>query len=273
MGNLNILNDMNRLLFLIFPFILINSCSSTKTETLDPEHTLWYDSPATAWEESLPLGNGRLGMMPDGGIIQERIILNEISLWSGSEADYANPDAAESLPVIRELLLEGKNAEAQDVMYERFIPHKPTNGGTYGTYQVLGGLFIDYHHGKNSFNDEENDIESNLNDTGNDHVEGYRRWLDLNTATAFTSYTIDRIGYERKYHVNREADVMTIELTADQKESVCFDMRLIRHYDVSFEVTDNGFIKMSGELDSGAEGVPGMKYAAYAAVSSRFLTP
>ena len=65
------------------------------------------------------------------------MILNEISLWSGSEADYANPDAAESLPVIRELLKQGKNAEAQEVMYERFVPRKPTGGGTYGSYEVL----------------------------------------------------------------------------------------------------------------------------------------
>ena len=250
---------MNRLLFFIFPFILISSCVDTKPENLDPEHTLWYDSPAEAWEESLPLGNGRLGMMPDGGILHERIILNEISLWSGCEADYANPDAAESIPVIRELLLEGKNAEAQDVMYERFIPHKPTNGGTYGTYQVLGGLFIDYHIGENSFGETQNETE-------NPQVDSYRRWLDLSSATSYTSYIHDGIGYERKYHVNRENDVMTIELNATQKESVSFDFRLIRHYDVSFELTDNGFIRMSGELDSGAEGVAGMKYAAYVAV-------
>ena len=93
------------------------------------EHTLWYDEPATLWEETLPLGNGRLGMMPDGGIGEERIVLNEISMWSGSEADYANPDAAESLPQIRELLLQGRNAEAQEVMYERFVPKKPADGG------------------------------------------------------------------------------------------------------------------------------------------------
>ena len=46
-------------------------------------HRLYYTAPATIWEETLPLGNGRLGMMPDGGIESEHIVLNEISLWSG----------------------------------------------------------------------------------------------------------------------------------------------------------------------------------------------
>ena len=56
------------------------------------DQTLWYDEPAAQWEETLPLGNGRLGMMPDGGIVKEHIVLNEISMWSGSEANYLNPE-------------------------------------------------------------------------------------------------------------------------------------------------------------------------------------
>ena len=61
----------------------------------------------------------------------EHVILNEISMWSGYEYDYSNPDAAKSLPTIRQLLLEGRNDEAQKVMYERFVPKKSTEGGTY----------------------------------------------------------------------------------------------------------------------------------------------
>ena len=122
---------------------VFSGCSNLDPDELfSPEHVLWYDEPAELWEETLPLGNGRLGMMPDGGVTEERIVLNEISMWSGSEADYSNHDAAESLPEIRQLLLEGRNAEAQEVMYERFVPHKPSDGGTYGGYQTLGDLHI-----------------------------------------------------------------------------------------------------------------------------------
>ena len=108
---------MRNIYFTILSGLLI-SCSAIESDQLNPEHSLWYDEPAAAWEETLPLGNGRVGMMPDGNIEKESIVLNEISLWSGCEIDYANPDAAESLTEIRQLLLEGKNVEAQNVMYE-----------------------------------------------------------------------------------------------------------------------------------------------------------
>ena len=62
----------------------------------------------------MPLGNGRLGMMPDGGVVQETIVLNDITMWSGSFQDTRNPEALKYLPEIRRLLLEGKNDEAQD---------------------------------------------------------------------------------------------------------------------------------------------------------------
>ena len=124
--------------------IFAYACTET-VRTNDEEHMLRYDEPAEIWEETLPSGNGRLGMMSCGGIEDELIILNEISLWSGSEAEYSNPAAAESLPEIRELLVQGKNAEAQNVMYERFVPKKPTDGGTYGSYQTLGTLDLAFH--------------------------------------------------------------------------------------------------------------------------------
>ena len=100
----------------------------------------------------------------------EHVILNEISMWSGCEYDYSNPDAAKSLPLIRQLLLEGRNDEAQKVMYERFVPKKSTEGGTYGTYQVLGQIIIDHIYPNNTETSE------------------YARSLDLSTATAHASF-------------------------------------------------------------------------------------
>ena len=62
------------------------------------ELSFFFEEPANCWEETLPLGNGRLGIMPDGGIEKENIVLNDITLWSGKVADYSNPKAKESLP-------------------------------------------------------------------------------------------------------------------------------------------------------------------------------
>ena len=216
-----------------------------------PEHILWYDRPAEAWEEMLPLGNGRLGMMPSGEINSEMLILNEISLWSGCERDYANPDAAESLPLIRELLLAGDNVKAQEVMYERFVPRKAVDESSYGSYQVLAGLVLDYDHQSDSLSS----------------LTNYKRWLDLRNATAGAEFELDGVGYRRKYYVDRKADVMIVELDADKKGCIGFETTLYRPEAVT-EVMNNGTVKLSGQLDSGVDGISGVKYAAYSAVVS-----
>ena len=56
---------------------------------------LWYRQPAKEWVEALPVGNGRLGAMVFGGINQERIQLNEDSVWSGQPIERENPEALE----------------------------------------------------------------------------------------------------------------------------------------------------------------------------------
>jgi len=225
--------------------VIIAACSK-ESGPFDPAHTIWFDRPACIWEETIPLGNGRLGMMPDGGIYEENIVLNEISLWSGCEADYSNPDAAESLPTIRKLLLEGKNGESQEVMYERFVPHKPTDGGTYGSYQTLGELTVRY-------------------DRDADEIRGYRRWLDLRTGTAYTEYSTKGGKHLRKYYVSRDCDAMIIEIETKGAASPDFEVRMSRAADCTEEVTDEGLLKISGRLDSGTK-EPGMGYAAYAKV-------
>lgn len=229
---------------LFFALISLGITFSGCTESEDSDHVLWYESPASTWVEMLPLGNGRMGMMPDGSIENERIILNEISLWSGCERDYANPDAAASLPLIRDLLLKGKNAEAQEVMYERFMPKKDVDETSYGTYQVLGAL----------------DIRTPSTGT----PESYRRRLDLRNATAYTEYVSEGIRFMRRYHANRQDDVLTVEISSDKKGSVELDASLVRPVGATIETVADGLLKMSGELESGVEGVRGMRYAAYA---------
>ncbi|HEX4951430.1 MAG TPA: glycoside hydrolase N-terminal domain-containing protein, partial [Blastocatellia bacterium] len=78
---------------------------------------VWFDAPATNFTQSLPLGNGRLGAMVFGGVNEERIALNESSLWSGGPQDADRSDAAQYLPEIKRLLLEGRNDEAEKLVY------------------------------------------------------------------------------------------------------------------------------------------------------------
>ncbi len=220
-------------------------------------HRLYYTAPATMWEETLPLGNGRLGMMPDGGILQERIVLNEISLWSGSESDYGNPDAAKSLPAIRQLLFEGKNLEAQELMYSSFVPKKQETDGRYGFYQTLGDLEIQYHY-------------PGLEETAEPiptGMDSYIRELSLRDGVARTTFSLDGIRYAREYYVSRDRDVMVIHLTADAPRSLHFSANLHRAERAALSVLPpadgdaaNGTLLMEGTLDSGKPGVEGMRY-------------
>src|SRR3954453_15243931 len=111
---------------------------------------IWFDTPATAFTQSLPLGCGRLGAMVFGGVSEERIVLNESSLWSGSPQDADRPDAAQYLPEIRRLLLEGRNAEADQLVYAHFNCLGQGSGQArgqdtpYGSYQTLGSLRVSF---------------------------------------------------------------------------------------------------------------------------------
>lgn len=216
------------------------------------DQTLWFDKPASQWEETLPLGNGRLGMMPDGGIETEHIVLNEISMWSGSEANYLNPNAAHSLPEIQKLLFEGKNKEAQELMYTSFVPKKPEKGGTYGAFQMLADLYLDYQYGKNE----------------KDTPDQYRRWLDLEKGIAYTTFSRGKTTYTREYFVSRDKDVMLIRLKANVSGAIHFNMRLSRPERGNVRTLADGKLEITGSLDSGSP-QPGVRYAAIAGIKCK----
>lgn len=234
--------------FIAWAATFLASCGQSNIQQYDSDHLLWYDEPASRWEETLPLGNGRLGLMPYGKVDEEIMVLNEISMWSGCEFDYSNPDAAESLPEIRELLMKGQNEKAQKIMYERFVPKKQTDGGTYGSYQALGFLSIrqNYH---------------SVTDT----AEEYRRELDLRTATSRTEFRIGTTRYYREYHVAREHDVMVVEIGSSESGRINFEADILRTEHDDIQCMEDGLIRMTGTLDSGTD-APGLSYASYARI-------
>src|SRR3569833_3141736 len=141
-------------LFIIICFAIINTCFGQQQPL-----KLWYDKPAHVWEETLPLGNGRLGMMPDGGVSSENIVLNDITLWSGAPQDANNYDAYKKLPQIRQLLLEGRNDEAQNIVNQYFICKGPGSGGPqWGCFQTLGDLDIEYLNKDTSYSQYKRDL-------------------------------------------------------------------------------------------------------------------
>jgi len=133
---------------IILAFVLTPSLAIAEEQSRDdPSTTLWYTRPAGDWQrEALPIGNGRLGAMIFGRIGHERISLNEETVWSGSPVNWNRQDAAKNLPKIRQLLLAGKNAEAEAMVNQTFtcVGGGSRGGarGPWGCYQELGNLNI-----------------------------------------------------------------------------------------------------------------------------------
>ena len=224
---------------------------------------LFYRRPAKIWEETLPLGNGRLGLMTDSGTQHEHITLNEISMWSGCEADYRNPEASSCLPEIRSLLFEGKNAEAQALMYERFLPRKEVSDARYGTYQTLGALDIDY------------DFPGNEGCGPDLQPVEYIRELIMDEGVARSSFTVDGIRYSKEFFASRADDVMVLRLTSSEKGGLSFKAVLSRQENAAAGVERRkcGRRKLQaatleGSLESGIPGKRGISYKVSMTVAS-----
>ena len=211
-----------------------------------------FDAPARIWEETFPLGNGRLGLMPDGGVEKETILLNEISMWSGSKQDTDNPQALYALPAIRKLLFEGKNDEAQDLMYRTFVCKGAGSGQgqganvPYGSYQLLGNLELQYDY-----------------PAAADTVGSYTRSLNLDEAIASTFFRKGKTAFGRESFTSFSDDIGVVHLTADVDKALNFSIGMNRpeHADVTVDGTD---LIMQGQLPDGVDtaALKGTRFAA-----------
>ncbi|MDY3120327.1 glycoside hydrolase family 95 protein [Porphyromonas somerae] len=219
-------------------------------QALAQEHILWYDHPATRWEERLPLGNGRIGMMPDGGIANERIILNDISMWSGSyDPTQWKEGASNYLPSIREALLTGDNQLAQDLVYQHFVcGGKGSNHGQsattpYGSFQMLVWLNLQHQLPNSSYSD-------------------YRFQLDLDEALLTTSFKMGEVEYRREYIASHgKEDVLAIRLTTSQKGKISFTTQLWRPSQYQLSIAPDE-ITLEGQLEDGWGTDKGVTYKA-----------
>jgi len=207
---------------------------------------LWYCQPAGQWLEALPIGNGRLGGMVFGGVDQERIQLNEISLWAGAPQDADNPQALEHLPEIRKLLFEEKYVEAQNLTYKYMVckgqgtRHGASTDSYYGAYQPLGDLklIFDGKHGE---------------------VADYRRELDLDTAIARVKYRAGDVCFEREAFVSAVDQVLVVRVTCDKPGGVDFTVNLDREAEASTYMAEHDCVVVRGQVWGGK----GMKFEAH----------
>ncbi len=161
---------------------------------------LWYDKPALRWVEALPVGNGRLAAMLYGRVEQERIQLNEDTLWAGSPYDPNNPEALPALPVVRRLIEEEKFQEAAELI-SKSVMAKPLSQMPYG---AAGDLFLTFR--------------------GFDKVTRYRRSLDLASAMARTRFHALGGAFEREVFVSEPDQVIVARLVAHGAAKLDFDI-------------------------------------------------
>ncbi|WP_102407896.1 glycosyl hydrolase family 95 catalytic domain-containing protein [Parabacteroides bouchesdurhonensis] len=226
---------------LLFILLLV-ACDKMPETNKKSSLSYHFDQPARMWEETFPLGNGRLGMMPDGGMDKENLVLNEISMWSGSKQDTDNPKAYGALATIRKLIFEGRNDEAQDLMYNTFVckglgsNYGDGSNAPYGSYQLVGNLYLNYTY------------------PNAESVSSYKRELNLNEAIATVSFQKGGVNYLREAFTSFSDGIGVIHLVADADKALNFSFGMTRpeHYTVTTEGND---LVMRGQLPDGVDTV------------------
>ncbi|MGZ5253126.1 MAG: glycoside hydrolase family 95 protein [Flavitalea sp.] len=226
--------------FLLFAFLISSGLSA------QDDLQLRFDSPAKHFTESLPLGNGRLGAMVFGNPNSDRIVLNEISMWSGGVEDPNKTTAHVYLKEIQQLLQEEKNREAQDLLQKHFISAGKGSGmGSganvkYGCYQVFGELLI------------------NWKDTAQE-FSNYERVLQINEATGTTSWKRNGTIYTQQVIVSAPQQVVVVRLTAQGNSSLDFEVNLYRKENASVNINGKE-IYLNGQLPGG-DNEKGIRFA------------
>lgn len=176
-------------------------------------HQLWYNNPASQWNEALPVGNGRLGAMVYGRTETELIQLNEDSVWYGGPQNRLPEDALDNLPRLRELIQKGSHKEAERLARRAFF----ANPNSQRRYEPLGSLFLEFGH---SYKE----------------VKSYRRSLDLEHGISHVQYEYDSITIHRQVLASYPDNVLAIGVQTSQPTE--FLVRLGRLSELEYETNE-----------------------------------
>ena len=175
--------------YLLITAILSGSFTLCKAQTEQAPMVLQYDKPATFFEESLPIGNGKLGALIYGGTDDDVIYLNDITLWTGKPVDRnLDADAHQWIPAIREALFNEDYALADSLQLH-------VQGPNSQYYQPLGTLHI--------------------KDLGLGEIKNYCRTLNLDSAIVRDSYLRNGKLITREYFASNPDKLIAIRLLGD----------------------------------------------------------
>ena len=202
------MNKLNYLFSLCALIFVVAQATTAQSST-----KLWFDKPAAYFEESLVLGNGKMGASVFGGPESEKIYLNDATLWSGKPVDpYMNPEAYKFIPQVREALAKEDYKQADSL--NRNIQGKFTE-----SYAPLGTLFINFEH--------------------KGEVEDYYRELDISEAISKTTYRVEGIKFSREYLISHPDQIMVVKLSADKKSALNFSVTFNSLLKYKTKVEDN----------------------------------
>jgi len=214
--------------------ILLSLCSlvfAGSSLLAQSDHVLWYDQPATYFEESLVLGNGKMGATVFGGVDSDKIYLNDATLWTGEPVNAnMNPEGYKNLPAIREAL-KNEDYKLADQL------NRKLQGSNSNSYAPLGTLFLSF---KN-----------------NGTPEKYYRELDIANAISKVSYEIDGVKYTREYFVSHPDKMMVIKLISSKKGGLNFAVNFNSLLKYKVSVADktlkaNGYAQVIAKKGSNA---------------------
>lgn len=203
---------------------LMGALAPCRAQGNSPQLKLWYNQPASLWEEALPLGNGTTGAMVFGGLSKDRFQINDNTLWSGEPDAGNNPNGPQILPQVRQAIFAGKYEEAA-------VLWKKMQGPYSARYLPMGDLWLDFHQ------DEKK-------------VKDYKRELDLERAINRVSYSYQGVQYLRESFVSFPDKALVVRLKADKKKSITFDLSLTSKLKYSVSAQGNNQLTLQGKAPS-----------------------
>lgn len=204
---------MKSRLYVIFIFLALIAGKQTSAQS---KPILWYKQQANHFEESIVLGNGKMGASVYGGAKSDTIYLNDITLWTGEPVNpYMNPEAYKFLPAVREALKNEDYRQAD-------ILNKKIQGNYSNSYAPLGKFYLDF------------------SQTG--EPQNYYRELNIGDAISKVSYESNGVKYTREYFISFPDQIMMVKLTSDKKGTLNFDIHFNSPLKNKISTSDNLFM-------------------------------
>ncbi|AUC23562.1 alpha-L-fucosidase [Polaribacter sejongensis] len=187
-----------RLLLVLICFFLVNCNTKIEEgEVLNEALILKYKTPAKAWTEALPIGNGRQGAMIYGGALVEHIQLNENTLYSGEPSStYKGTNIRPTYNKVMQLLASDKYTEAEKIMKTNWL------GRLHQSYQPFGDLYFHFK---------------------GDSISNYERTLDIENSVSTVNYRSQKVNYKREVLASYPDNIIAIKISSDKKEAISFD--------------------------------------------------